>query len=234
MEKVYLLNSAVMPQDGDYRRVTLSQEEFKYELKKAHIIDSSVSYDDVITVIKKVTGVTVSKAEMKGGRRKITRITEDNAVILVVTLNHRITAERKGVYRTDDPTNYTFSKVYYKSVEKVESFSDLKHAKVGQRIKFCKATVSGTVSGKNHTLTKCSMYKSVQENLLKFGLESDTEYEFFAKYIGILAYKNDPFEIDEARKIEGIIQEIQYFESAWSLPYAKVIVNSEEFTISYL
>lgn len=110
MYRLYVLNSAVMPQDGDYSRYTITPEQAAEMLQSAETIVSSVAYPAVCQVIKELSGVTVPLDVEK--RR--TEFTGEEATILAVTLKYRPKAEAKGMKdRNLKITEYQFVKFKY-------------------------------------------------------------------------------------------------------------------------
>jgi len=107
--KLYILNAAVLPQDGKYSRISLDINEAAEMLHQATEIVSSVAYPEVCSLIYEFSGVTVPLDTEK----KLTVLEENECTLLVVKLRFRIKAERKGVERHKDINEYEFVRIDY-------------------------------------------------------------------------------------------------------------------------
>lgn len=88
--KLYILNSANMPQDGLFIRSEITEEEFKTLVTEATEIVSSIGYQEVSDHVEKVTGVRIPV------NRGITSIAEDRAKVVVCRLKFRPEAYMKS------------------------------------------------------------------------------------------------------------------------------------------
>jgi len=107
--KLYVLNSAVMPADGHYCRVSITKEEASEMLNTATEIVSSVGYPEVCNILYKISGVVVPLDVEK----KVTTFSEKECTILVCKLKFREKAERKGIIRHTNVDEYEFCKIIY-------------------------------------------------------------------------------------------------------------------------
>ena len=104
-----LMNSAMMPTDGLYRRETLTETEartlfFSYQ----NDYKSFLGYENSCRVFKELTGV---KVEMN---REKTRV-RDNDIMLAMQLSYRVNPAEKGDRRHGDKlSDYVFSRISYK------------------------------------------------------------------------------------------------------------------------
>ena len=90
--RVKLLNSAMMPQEGQYNIMSISQEIFCGYIRKAvekNILDSFIGYPQNVELIKKWSGVTVPL------NRELTTL-KDGDLLLIMRLNYRPGAASKG------------------------------------------------------------------------------------------------------------------------------------------
>ncbi len=99
-DEITLLNSANMPSDGLYNKKTISKNQFIEIIKNAKIINSSIGYESVGKLIKKLTGIDVNV------NRNITYI-NNNTTIVGLTLSYRVKPKNKGYTEpTDDDYIY--------------------------------------------------------------------------------------------------------------------------------
>lgn len=112
--KIYVMNSAMMPEDGTYTRKRITTQDFSNILHQADEIKSSVSYPDVVDVIENFSGIRVSLAGYNGIKKEITVLEENNCTILVAKLNFRLRSELKGIFSTKDVNSYEFFLVNFK------------------------------------------------------------------------------------------------------------------------
>jgi hypothetical protein len=105
MERLIILNSAVMPIDGNYNKKSISKNRFINLIKNANDIKSSIGYESVSEIIYNMTGIKIQVD------RNITVIPEGYNVI-GLTLDYRMNPESKGVKNpTED--DYTYFMAYY-------------------------------------------------------------------------------------------------------------------------
>ena len=107
--KLYVMNSANMPQGGNYSIKEISKEEAILLLLSTNEIVSSIAYPTVCEILEKISGITVPLDKAK----KLTVLQEDNCDILVCKLKFRVKAERKGKDAHKDIKNYGFYHVKY-------------------------------------------------------------------------------------------------------------------------
>ena len=90
---IKLMNSAMMPREGDYYNRRLTLEEFAKEVKNAHengTLESFIGYESTAAIIKQISGVpiTISRAQ--------TTIEHDD-VLLIAKLKYRVNPGEKGI-----------------------------------------------------------------------------------------------------------------------------------------
>lgn len=90
--KIYIMNSAMMPQEGSYSRWDISSDEFKKIFLAADEIVSSVAYPSIQKVVGSFLDITIPIDRSKS----LTEILEDEATILVVKLKYRVPHGQKG------------------------------------------------------------------------------------------------------------------------------------------
>lgn len=105
--KLFVMNSAMMPQDGHYSRVLISAREFSDILSKANEVVSCVGYEAVSKMICNLTGKELPV------NRDIT-VLDEESTILVAKLPYRIKdPSLKGFIDNEDPDKYEFLIVSY-------------------------------------------------------------------------------------------------------------------------
>jgi hypothetical protein len=105
-DEITLLNSANMPSDGLYNKKTISKNQFIEIIKNAKIINSSIGYESVSKLIKKLTNIDVNV------NRNITYI-NNNTTIVGLTLSFRVNPENKGYMKPGDD-DYIYFLAEYK------------------------------------------------------------------------------------------------------------------------
>ncbi len=104
--KIYLMNSAMMPFDCFYSRQEITEEEFTTLVTSATTIESSIGYESVSKHIQDVTGVSIPV------NRDITTLKEDKGTILVCRLKFRPEAYMKGKIKAKKD-DYEYLKVTF-------------------------------------------------------------------------------------------------------------------------
>jgi hypothetical protein len=105
MECLVILNSAVMPIDGNYNKKSISKNRFINLIKNASDIKSSIGYESVSDIIFEMTGIKISVD------REITTI-PNGYNIIGLTLDYRMNPNSKGITNpTED--DYTYFIAYY-------------------------------------------------------------------------------------------------------------------------
>jgi len=102
------MNSAMMPEDGYYRRVRITAEQAAEILRNAKEIISSVAYPEVCDLLYNISGVEVPLDVEK----RLTSLQENKCLILVAKLRFRVKSERKGV-DTHSIEDYEFLLIEY-------------------------------------------------------------------------------------------------------------------------
>jgi len=107
--KIYVLNAKNMPQSGTYEMQLITENEVKELITNATEIVSSVAYQNVSDILFEISNVRIPLDVEK----RITKIYEEEAVILIACLKYRVPSEKKGIL---SPTkeDYEFYKAYYK------------------------------------------------------------------------------------------------------------------------
>lgn len=101
---ITILNSAQMPCDGLYNKRTISKNQFIEIVKNADTINSSVGYESVSKLIKKLTSIIVPV------NRSTTYINEGD-VVVGLTLDYRVSSKDKGHHNpTEDDYIYFVAK----------------------------------------------------------------------------------------------------------------------------
>jgi hypothetical protein len=105
-ENLVLMNSSMMPAEGNYSLRKIELEEFKARILAAKNIKSSIGYENVAKMISELTGRDISTS------RELTLL-NDGDEVLVMKLAYRIDPARKG-WTTPPIEDYEFSHVRYK------------------------------------------------------------------------------------------------------------------------
>lgn len=107
MNKVKLMNSAMMPHAGTYRATSITKEEFVHLVQTAHTtgqLESYVGYEQNAKLIKEWSGVHVQV------NRETTRF-RDGDIAIVMKLRYRVNPASKG--QKIDDTAFEFMRVEY-------------------------------------------------------------------------------------------------------------------------
>lgn len=89
--KIFLMNSAMMPQSGSYIRRDISAVEFRRIFLRAKEIVSTVAYPQIQEVVGKALGL-----EIPIDRSKKMTVLDEQSTILVVKLQYRVPSAMKG------------------------------------------------------------------------------------------------------------------------------------------
>lgn len=109
------MNSAMMPQDGIYKRTQIDMAEFTSLIRSADEVVSYIGYDNVAALCSAITGKFLEKS------RELSVFKEARATILVMKLKVRLDPSEKG--RSEfDLNEYEFFKVDYKKVMDQSNF----------------------------------------------------------------------------------------------------------------
>jgi hypothetical protein len=103
--KYVILNSAMMPSDGKYVKRTISKNQFIDIIKSATEVKSSIGYQSVSDVIKKLTGISIDV------NRDITIIPNGYNVI-GLHLDHRVAPDEKGSKNPSEDDYVYFIAIY--------------------------------------------------------------------------------------------------------------------------
>ena len=100
MDQLVILNSAVMPVDGNYNKKSISKNRFIDLIKNATDIKSSLGYESVSEIVYKMTEIKLSVD------REVTTIPEGYDII-GLTLDYRMNPTSKGIkHPTEDDYIY--------------------------------------------------------------------------------------------------------------------------------
>lgn len=105
-DKIYILNSAMMPEDAFYEREEITEEEFCSILRESKEIVSSIGYEQVSNHIYNISNIRVPV------NRGITKLEEKKGLVLVCRLKFRPEAYEKGNIKAT-PGDYEYLKVHY-------------------------------------------------------------------------------------------------------------------------
>jgi len=100
------MNSAMMPVQGRYTSRKISSDEFLDIFNKASEIVSSVAYPEIQDIVGKKLGI-----EIPIDREKGLTVLDPFSSILVVKLQYRVAAERKGHRLGSKFSDYEFFRV---------------------------------------------------------------------------------------------------------------------------
>lgn len=92
MKTIKLMNSAMMPQQGNYKSMEITKNQFVTELKKANKIESYIGYEQNANLIEDWTGLKIAI------NRKATTELKDGDTILAMVLKYRVVNFAKGEY----------------------------------------------------------------------------------------------------------------------------------------
>lgn len=106
-ERIVIMNSANMFNDGEYCKKTISKNQFIYLIKNAKTIKSSVGYQLVSDIIKELTDIDVPVS------RDSTNV-DDSYTIIGLTLPYRVSTKSKGRNNVITPDDYVYFKCTYK------------------------------------------------------------------------------------------------------------------------
>ena len=112
-DNIILMNSANMPADGVYIKRTISKNQFISLVKKATNIKSSIGYESVSTLIKRLTGVSIEV------NRGLTLIDEPYNIV-GLTLDYRVNPKEKG-YTEPNEDDYIYFIAIYSRNEKLKT-----------------------------------------------------------------------------------------------------------------
>ena len=105
MGGLVVLNSSVMPVDGNYNKKSISKNRFIELIKNATDIKSSIGYESVSEIVYKMTDIKLSVD------REVTIIPEGYDVI-GLTLDYRMNPSSKGI-KTPTEDDYIYFIAYY-------------------------------------------------------------------------------------------------------------------------
>ena len=105
MDRLVILNSAVMPVDGNYNKKSISKNRFVELIKNAIDIKSSLGYESVSEIVYKMTDVKLSVD------REVTTIPEGYDII-GLTLDYRMNPASKG-HKNPTEDDYIYFIAYY-------------------------------------------------------------------------------------------------------------------------
>ena len=105
LSKITIVNSAIMPMDGNYLKRTISKNQFIDIINNAKIVESSIGYDSVAELINNLTNKTVSV------NRDVT-IIKKGFNLVGLNLDYRLNPDDKGrLEPTED--DYVYYVAYY-------------------------------------------------------------------------------------------------------------------------
>lgn len=108
--KVKLVNSAIMPNEGVYHCIKIKQEEFASRARIAYkngILENYVGYQQTLDYVKKITEIN----ELEVNRGMATCTSGDE--LLVIKLNRRVMPDEKGNIEELTENDFEFYIVKY-------------------------------------------------------------------------------------------------------------------------